>query len=92
MAALDLLGRRHVLRVVWELRDGPVGFRDLQARCDGLSPSTLSTRLGELRDAGLVTDDDGRNALTPLGTQLLQALAPLQQWSRDWAAKHGAPG
>jgi DNA-binding HxlR family transcriptional regulator len=90
MAALDLLGRRHVLRVVWELRDGPVGFRDLQVRCDGLSPSTLSTRLGELRTAGLVTDDDGRNALTPLGTQLLQALAPLRQWSQDWATRHPA--
>ncbi len=51
MASLDLLGRRHVLRVVWE-RDGPVGSRDLQARCDGLSPSRCRFRLVELRDAG----------------------------------------
>ena len=85
MAALDLLGRRHVLRVIWELREEPVGFRDLQLRCDGLSPSTLSTRLGELRDAGLVVDADGRNALTPLGRELLQALEPLQTWSHRWA-------
>lgn len=87
MAALDLLGRRHVLRVVWELRDDPAGFRELQARCDGLSPSTLSARLTELRDAGLVADDDGRNVLTPLGRSLLASLQPLQEWSREWAAR-----
>ena len=54
MAALDLLGRGHVLRLVWELRDESVGFREMQARCDGLSPSTLSQRLTDLRDAGLI--------------------------------------
>ncbi len=43
MAALDLFRRRHVLRLVWELRDGPVGFREMQIRCDDLSPSGLRT-------------------------------------------------
>ena len=28
MAALDLFGRRWMLRVMWELRDGPAGFRE----------------------------------------------------------------
>jgi DNA-binding HxlR family transcriptional regulator len=32
MAALDLFGRRWTLRVLWELRDGAVGFRLLQQR------------------------------------------------------------
>lgn len=86
MAALDLLGRRHVLRLAWELRDESVGFREMQARCDGLSPSTLSQRLTDLRDAGLiVTDSDGRNNLTGLGRSLLLALEPLLDWSHGWA-------
>ena len=53
MAALDLLGRRWALRVLWELRDGAVGARALLDRCDGLSSSVLYTRLRELEDAGL---------------------------------------
>lgn len=34
VAALDLLGRRWILRILWELRSGPMGFRALQALCD----------------------------------------------------------
>ena len=45
MAALDLLGRRWALRVLWELRDGPLGARALRERCDDMSPSVLYERL-----------------------------------------------
>lgn len=87
MAALDLLGRRWALRVLWELRDGPVGFRALQHRCDGISPTVLSTRLAELREAGIVEQDQTRaHQLTALGADLLEALAPLQTWSTRWSA------
>src|SRR6185437_11521445 len=54
MELLDLLGRRWALRIIWELRDEPFGFRALQARCDGMSPSVLSQRLLELQAAGIV--------------------------------------
>ena len=86
MAAFDLLGRRWVLRVLWELRHGPVGFRQLQQRCDDVSPTVLNTRLSELRDAGLIEHDDFRaHRLTPLGQDLQEALSPLQAWSERWA-------
>ena len=58
MAALDLLGRRWALRVLWELRDGPLGFRALQAACDGMSSSVLRDRLRELSVAALVERGD----------------------------------
>ncbi|MEO8541460.1 MAG: helix-turn-helix domain-containing protein, partial [bacterium] len=65
MALLDLLGRRWTLRVLWELRGGAVGFRALQARCDGMSPSVLSQRLSELLEAGVVAQQEGSDyALT----------------------------
>jgi DNA-binding HxlR family transcriptional regulator len=51
MALLDFLGRRWVLRIMWELRDDPAGFRQLQLRCDDMSPSVLSQRLRELTKA-----------------------------------------
>jgi DNA-binding HxlR family transcriptional regulator len=90
MAALDLLGRRWALRILWELRAGPVGFRALQARCDGLSPTVLNTRLGELRAAGLVEQDENRaHRLTPLGEDLGDAIAPLRAWSIRWAEATG---
>ena len=85
MAALDLLGRRWALRVLWELRNGPVGARRLLERCGRLSSSVLYERLRELQEAGLVQRDGQQWALTALGTELDAALAPLEAWSRRWA-------
>ncbi|WP_369252122.1 winged helix-turn-helix transcriptional regulator [Streptomyces sp. R41] len=90
MAALDLLGRRWTLRVIWELhRSGaPIGFRDLQRRCDDMSSSVLSTRLRELREAGIAAPT-AQSAwhLTPLGEDLVTAMGPLLEWSRAWAER-----
>lgn len=87
MAALDLLGRRWVLRIIWELRDGAVGARNLQRQCDGMSSSVLYQRLSELLDSGLVSKNGaGDYCLTKLGSELGVALAPLIDWSRDWEA------
>jgi DNA-binding HxlR family transcriptional regulator len=94
MAALDLLGRRWALRMLWELRDGATGARSLRARCDGMSSSVLYDRLRELESSGLVerTVDD-RYALTRLGTSLGAALTPLNAWAETWAADlEAAPG
>ena len=55
MALLDLLGRRWTLRILWELRAGPVPtFRELQSSCDNTSSSVLAERLKELSTAGIV--------------------------------------
>ena len=85
MALLDLLGRRWALRVLWELRDTPAPtFRDLQARCGGVSSSVLAGRLRELGEAGIVRHADGGYALTPQGGELLARLAPLGEWAANW--------
>lgn len=87
MALLDLLGRRWQLRILWELREGPLGFRALQQRCDGMSPSVLSQRLTELAAAGIVEQSPtGDYRLTGRGAGLLAALEPLNAWARTWAA------
>jgi DNA-binding HxlR family transcriptional regulator len=86
MAALDLLGRRWALRILWELRDGPTGARSLRHQCDGMSSSVLYDRLRDLVSAGLVerTADD-RYALSQLGASLGAALTPLNAWAETWA-------
>jgi len=89
MAAMDLLGRRWSLRILWELREGPVGARALLERCDGLSSSVLYERLRELDDAGLLTKQDAGYELTPIGASLGRALAPLDAWARTWARTLG---
>jgi len=90
MALLDLLGRRWALRVLWELRDGDaLTFRELQARCDGVSSSVLNDRLRELRDARIVGADRNGYALTSDGHELLDALAPLDAWAKRWARRVG---
>jgi DNA-binding HxlR family transcriptional regulator len=88
MAALDLFGRRWVLRIVWELRAEPLGFRALQQRCDGMSSSVLQQRLDELRQALLVDrDEQGAYQLTDLGRAAAAELLGLTRWARRWAAE-----
>lgn len=89
MALLDLLGRRWALRVLWELRLGPVPtFRELQERCDMISSSVLSDRVRELRGAGIVVREGYE--LSEEGRELLDALAPLDLWAKRWAAREEA--
>jgi DNA-binding HxlR family transcriptional regulator len=86
MAAMDLLGRRWALRILWELRGGPLGARELRERCDRMSASVLYERLRELTDAGLLSRDEaGGYELTDVGAELGAALTPLAAWARRWA-------
>lgn len=86
MAAMDLLGRRWALRVIWELRDGPHGFRPLRKRCDNMSSSVLRVRLTELEEAALIgRTGDADYTLTPAGNDLIKAIRPLSTWANTWA-------
>ncbi|GAA1214842.1 hypothetical protein GCM10009665_00810 [Kitasatospora nipponensis] len=87
MAALDLFGRRWSLRILWELRAGPLGFRPLQKQCDDMSSSVMRQRLTELLDARVIHQlPDSRYELTPLGQEARDALNPLAHWAQRWAA------
>jgi DNA-binding HxlR family transcriptional regulator len=87
MAALDRLGRRWALRVLWELRAGPLPFRALREACDGVSPAVLNTRLAELREAGLLASTGDGYATTEAGEELCTALAPLSEWAQRWSRR-----
>lgn len=90
MVALDLLGRRGALRVLWELRDDPLNFRALQDAAQ-TNPALLNTRLKELREAGLVEHEGGGYRLTQSGTDLLAAMMPLYLWAEQWEGERDTP-
>ena len=88
MALLDLLGRRWTLRIVWELRDGPLTSRALRTACDEASPTVMQARLSELREAGLVEllPGDGYR-LTELGRDLHETFLPLHRFAERWSKR-----
>jgi DNA-binding HxlR family transcriptional regulator len=79
--ALELLGRRWALRLVWELRRSTLAFSELRERT-GISPSVLSARLAELVDAGVLERDPGRRyRLSGRGRELARLLYELNRWA-----------
>jgi DNA-binding HxlR family transcriptional regulator len=87
MVALDLLGRRGALRILWELRGEPLTFRALQDAAQA-QPGLLNTRLAELREAGIVMHDEGY-CLSEAGRALLAAMLPLNAWAERWLGPKG---
>jgi DNA-binding HxlR family transcriptional regulator len=86
MLLLDLMGRRWMMRILWELRNGPLTSRALRTACDGASPTVIQARLTEMREAGFVElQEKGGYALTPLGQELNAAILPLFLFAERWA-------
>ncbi|MQY26713.1 hypothetical protein NRB56_22850 [Nocardia sp. RB56] len=84
---MELLGQRWMLRVIWELEPGPLGFLELRRRMGNCSSSMLSVRLQALQNAGLVVKrPDKSYELAWPGTELGRALEPLWSWSQRWIA------
>jgi DNA-binding HxlR family transcriptional regulator len=81
--AMDLLGRRWALRLIWELRRSTLAFSELRQRT-GISPSVLSARLGELVDADVLERDPGRRyRLSGNGRELARILYELNRWAEQ---------
>jgi DNA-binding HxlR family transcriptional regulator len=81
--ALDLLGRRWALRVIWELRRDERSFSELRHRA-GVSPSVLADRLRELGDAGVVERGGARRyRLSGRGRELARILYEINRWAEQ---------
>jgi DNA-binding HxlR family transcriptional regulator len=86
MRLLDVLGRRWSLRILWELRDRRLTFRELRESCDDVSPTSLNRRLKELRDLQLVDHDETGFGYTRFGSELGEQLLVMNRWSEGWAS------
>jgi DNA-binding HxlR family transcriptional regulator len=77
----EKLGKKWFLRILWEMR-GPTSltFRELQVKCEMISPTVLNSRLKEMRQAQLVSHQSQEGfKLTPTGNDLVKALASLSR-------------
>lgn len=83
---LDLLGRRHALGAVWELRGAPYPFPALASMLNA-PPAVLTQRLRELREAGFVeVDEAGDYRLTAQGRRLQGHLESLAAYAEQWSS------
>ena len=85
MRLLDALGKRWSLRILWELRGGRLTFRELQARCNDVSPTSLNNRLKELRALKLADSAADGYGYTPWGEELGTQLLALNHWADGWS-------
>ena len=92
MVLLDALGERWTLRILWELRDGPLTFRELAESTGSLSPTLLNKRLKNLRDLDLVAHEGNGYFLTKSGVELGELMMPLSRWAERWAKRLRVPG
>jgi DNA-binding HxlR family transcriptional regulator len=84
-AAIRLLHERWVMRILWELRRGPMTFRELQQACGDLSPTVINARLKSLRKARLLAHEAHEGyRLCGSGVDLLVAMKPLMEWAVRW--------
>ncbi len=96
--ALERVGDRWSLLVIRDLLTGAKRFTDLMDRLGGITPKTLSQRLRELEDAGIVAADrePGRREvwyrLTPAGADLGPVLGALGRWGLQHAWRRPQAG
>lgn len=96
--ALERVGDRWTLLVVRDLLAAPRRFTDLMGLLGGITPKTLTQRLRELQDAGIIEADrqPGRREvwyrLTPAGRDLTPVVESLFLWGLRHAARPPVPG
>lgn len=95
--ALEMLGKRHTLAILWTLQQrAPRRFTGLKEAA-GVNPVTLSSRLTELEEAGVVSRREFNEApprveygLTEKGEALLVVLDELEAWATEHDEAGGA--
>lgn len=88
---VDVLARKYAMQIVCVVgAHGTVRFRDIETHLPTASTSTLSARLDDLREEGLIerTQYDEipprvEYSLTDEGRDLQDRLEPLLRWARD---------
>jgi DNA-binding HxlR family transcriptional regulator len=89
---LDLLGKTHTMAVLsaFAFADGPLRFSDIESDLD-IAPNTLSTRLNDLTEAGLL-DREAYNEVPPrveyTPTEKAESLFPVFAHLHHWAIEY----
>ncbi|MCM6777478.1 helix-turn-helix transcriptional regulator [Nocardia sp. CDC159] len=85
--AIDVVGGKWKLHLMWVLGEGPQRFGQIRALLEGVSEKVLTENLRHLEAAGVVRREiypevppRVEYSLTSLGEELNRALKPLEQW------------
>ncbi|WP_330184326.1 helix-turn-helix transcriptional regulator [Nocardia sp. NBC_01503] len=85
--AIDVVGGKWRLHLMWVLGGGPVRFGDIRRLLTGVSEKVLAENLRHLQASGVVHREiypeippRVEYSLTPLGVELNRALRPLERW------------
>jgi DNA-binding HxlR family transcriptional regulator len=86
-AALDMIGGKWKVLVLWHLSSGPRRFGELRRLVKGISEKMLIQSLREMERDGIVKRTDFREipprveySMTSFGVSLKEALKPLCEW------------
>lgn len=89
-AAMDVIGGKWKVLILWALNERPCRFGELRRELPGVTEKVLAAQLRELEADGIVHREAYDEvpprveySLTPLGTSLNDALAPLATWGRE---------
>lgn len=89
-AALEVVGGKWKVLILWTLGDGPLRFGELRRQIPGISEKMLIQNLKEMEGDGIVTRNDHKEvpprvdyAMTAFGRSLCAALAPLCNWGQE---------
>lgn len=85
--AIDAVGGKWKLHLMWILAEGPVRFGEIRRKLDGVSEKVLSENLRRMETSGIVHRElypeippRVQYSLTALGRELSVALEPLERW------------
>ncbi|MFG3523694.1 winged helix-turn-helix transcriptional regulator [Nocardia nova] len=85
--AIDVVGGKWKLHLMWVLGEGPQRFGRIRAMLPGVSEKVLTENLRHLESHGVVRREvfpeippRVEYSLTPSGIDLAAALRPLEQW------------
>jgi DNA-binding HxlR family transcriptional regulator len=86
-AALDVVGGKWKVLILWHLASGPRRFGELHRVVEGISEKMLIQSVREMETDGIVVRKDFQEvpprveySLTPFGISLTVALRPLCEW------------
>ncbi|RSS68671.1 helix-turn-helix domain-containing protein [Streptomyces sp. WAC06614] len=96
-AAMEVMGGKWKVVVLWMLESGPRRFGELRRSIDGITEKVLAAHLREMEADGIVHREvydevppRVEYSLTPIGVELNDALAPLSAWGAKYRMREPA--
>jgi DNA-binding HxlR family transcriptional regulator len=89
---MEVIGQKWTALLLRDLSYGPKRFRDFTESVPELNPRTLSSRLDDLTDQGIIEIcTEGGYQLTDKGEALMPVLRAMAEWGDKWVLEKKTP-